>query len=182
MIPAVKWKAVLAMGILVIVVIAAGCTGEGSQVPAPPPTDAIQPGQALTAVGDVTGDGIAGGTIDTITFTVGLIPGKGPVDMEKFSIYYADTIATESLVPVKGFHGDPGPGEWGIMGVNNQVGNANDRLEDGEQVVIRINPRAYLPANRVATIAIISPGSTPLTIRRVAPPVILKENNILAPP
>jgi hypothetical protein len=64
--------------------------------------------------------------------------------------------------------------------VNNQVGNANDRLEDNEQAVIRINPRAYLPANRVCTIVVISPGSTPLTIRRIAPPVILQTNNILA--
>jgi archaeal flagellin FlaB len=179
-IPAVKWQAIFAIGILVIVVIAAGCTDEGSQVPVPPPTDAVLPGQALVATGDVTGDGIAGGTIDTITFTVGLAPGTGPVDMEKFSIYYADTIVTETLLPVKGFHGDPGQGEWSILRVNNQVGNANDRLEDNEQAVIRINPRAYLPANRVCTIVVMSPGSTPLTIRRIAPPVILQTNNILA--
>ena len=183
MIPAVKYQVFLAIGILIIMIIAAGCIDEESQVPALPPTDALQPGQVLVAVGNVTGDGIAGGTIDTITFTVGLAPGQGPVDMEKFSIYYADTIATESLTPVKGFHGEPGQGEWGILNVNNQVGNANNRLEDGEQVVIRINPRAYLPANRLVTLAVISPaGGPPLTIRRIAPTVILKENNILSPP
>jgi archaellin len=180
-IPAVKWQAFFAICMLVIVVFAAGCTDEESQVQVPPPSEILQPGQVLVAVGDVTGDGIAGGTIDTLTLTLGLAPGKGPVDMEKFSIYYADTVATESLVPVKSFHGEPGQGEWGIVGVNNQVGNANNRLEDNEQVVIRINPKAYLPANRVVTIAVIPPGGPPLTIRRVAPPVILKENNILAP-
>jgi hypothetical protein len=181
-IPVLTWHSLLATGILIIVIITAGCTDEAAPGPVPGPTDALQPGQVLEAIGDATGDGLAGGTIDTITFTVRLVPGSGPVDMEKFSIYYADTIATESLVPVKGFHGDPGQGEWEILAVNNQVGNPNDRLEDDEQAVIRINPRAYLPANRLATIAVISPGSTPLTIRRVAPPVILKENNILLPP
>jgi archaellin len=176
-----KYQMVLAIGILLLTIIAAGCTDEESQVSAPSPTDAIQPGQVLVAVGDVTGDGIAGGTIDTLTFTIALVPGTGPVDLEKLSIYYADTIDTESLVPVKGYWGNPLTGEWGIMNVSNQVGAANNRLEDKEQVIIRINPHAYLPPNRVVTIVVMSPKSTSLTIRRVAPPTILKENNILAP-
>jgi archaellin len=177
----VKLHTFLVMGILIAVVLAAGCTDETAPPQTPPAMGAVQPGQVLVAVGDVTGDGIAGGTIDTLTFTVGLVPGKGPVDLEKISIYYADTINTETLVPVKGYWGYPATGEWGIMNVTNQVGAVNNRLEDKEQVIIRINPHAYLPANRVVTIVVMSPKSTPLTLRRIAPPTILKENNILAP-
>jgi archaellin len=167
---------------LIVAVLAAGCTDEETTGPvAQPAVDAVHPGQVLTLIGDVTGDGIEGGTIDTITFMVGLVPGKGPVDMEKITIYYADTIQTETLVPVEGYRGDPPQGAWGILNITNEIGKSNNRLEDTEQFTIRINPRAYLPANRMVTIAVRYPAGTPLTIRRFAPPTIIKENNILVP-
>jgi archaellin len=178
---AVKLQFFIVIGILIVVILAAGCTEEAPPDLTLPPSDIIQPGQVLMTTGDVTGDGISGGTIDTITFTVGLVPGKGPVDMEKISIYYADTIETETLEPVAGFRGDPPRGKWGIMGVKNEIGAPNNRLEDQEQFVLRINPWAYLPANRMVTIVVRTPTGTPLTLRRIAPPTILKENNILAP-
>jgi hypothetical protein len=179
---AVRWQSLLLIGMLIVAVLAAGCTDEEPTGPvAQPAGDVVQPGQALTLIGDVTGNGIAGGTIDTITFTVGLVPGKGPVDMEKITIYYADTIQTETLVPVEGFRGDPPQGDWGILNVTNEIGKSNNRIEDTEQFTIRINPRAYLPANRMVIIAVRSSTGTPLTIRRFAPPTIVKENNILAP-
>jgi archaellin len=179
---AVRWQSLLLIGMLIVAVLAAGCTDEEATGPvAQPAVDVVQPGQVLTLVGDVTGDGIAGGTIDTITFTVGLVPGKGPVDMEKITIYYADTIQTETLVPVEGFRGDPPQGDWGILNVTNEISKSNNRIEDTEQFTIRINPRAYLPANRMVIIAVRSPTGTPLTIRRFAPPTIIKENNLLAP-
>jgi archaeal flagellin FlaB len=180
-IPSVKNHVFLTLGILVLIVIAAGCTDEEVQAPPPAPADTVLPGQALVAIGDVTGDGIAGGTIDTITFTLGLAPGAGPVDLEKLSIYYADTIDTESLRPIRGFYGNPATEEWGILNITNQIGSANNRLEDKEQAIIRINPHAYLPPNRIVTIVVMSPKSTPLTIRRIAPPTIQAQNNILAP-
>jgi archaellin len=177
----VKWQFFIVVGMLIFVVLVAGCTEEAPPGPAPPATDVVQPGQVLALIGDVTGDGIAGGTIDTITFTVGLLPGKGPVDMEKISIYYADTIDTESLEPVTGYRGDPPRGKWGILNVTNEIGTPNNRLDDQEQFVIRVNPWAYLPAKRMVTIVVRTPTGTPLTIRRIAPPTILKENNILLP-
>jgi len=179
---AVNWQSYLVVGILIAAVLIAGCTDEDSSVPVPPPTDVVQPGQVLTVVGDVTGDGIPGGTIDTITITVALAPGQKPVDMEKISIFYADTIRTETILPVEGYRGDPPTGYWGILDVKNQVGNTNNRLEDQEQFTIRINPKAYLPANRMMTLVVrTSDGAVPLTIRRFAPPTIIKENNILTP-
>lgn len=178
---AVKSKFPLLILMLVAMVLIAGCTDEDTAVPATTPAlDPVLPGQVLVNAGDVTGDGIAGGTIDTITFTVGLAPGSKPVDMEKITIYYADTIKTETLLPVNGYRGNPPAGYWGIMGVNNEIGNPNNRLEDKEQFVIRINPRVYLPANRMVTIVVRSPGAvTPLTIQRIAPATILATNNIL---
>ena len=177
-----KFQSLLMIGIVVLLVLTAGCTDEEPTDLALPPKDNIQPGQVLVTIGDVTGDGLAGGTIDTITFTLGLAPGAtGPVDMEKISIVYADTIKTETLVPVEGYRGDPARGEWGILGITNEIGSPNNRLDDKEQYIIRINPWAYLPANRMVTIVVRTATGTPLTFRRVAPPTIIQTNNILAP-
>lgn len=179
-----RYQPIIIIAFLIAAVFLAGCTDE-DQVP---PTDSISvepvlPGQELVLVGDVTGDGLAGGTIDTIDITVALAPGAKPIDMEKISIVYADTIKTETLIPVEGYRGDPPQGCWGIIGVNNEVGSPNNRLEDKEQFVIRLNPRAYLPAKRMAII-VVRPhsGSAPLTIRRFAPPEIAAHGNILTPP
>jgi hypothetical protein len=179
-----RYPIILIITLLVAAVFFAGCTDEDL----PPPVDTLPaepvlPGQELVVVGDVTGDGLAGGTIDTIDITVALAPGAKPIDMEKISIVYADTIKTESLIPVEDYWGAPPMGCWGILEVKNQVGDKNTRIEDKEQFVIRLNPRAYLPAKRMAIIVVRSPASgTPLTIRRFAPPEILAQGNILSPP
>jgi len=180
----VKWQPILLAALMILAVLTAGCTEDEPPAVAPPlSSDVMLPGQELVSVGDITGDGIAGGTIDTITFTVALAPGVKSVDMERFSIFYADTIRTESLIPVAGYHGDPPTGCWGIQTVNNEIGAPNNRLEDKEQAVIKINPKAYLPAKRMVTIVVRTPtGTTPLTLRRVAPPTILAQGNILTPP
>lgn len=181
--PTVRWQVLFLVSLIAGIMLTAGCTEE---VPPPAPLsspDPLLPGQSLIVSGDITGDGIAGGTIDSITIPVSLAPGKTSVDMEKVSVYYADTIRTETLLPVSGFRGDPGQGGWGILEVKNEVGNPNNRLEDKEQFVIRINPKAYLPAKRAVTIVIRAPGDiNPLTIRRVAPSTILAQGNILTPP
>lgn len=178
-----KWQILVAVCLIAGFIFTAGCTDE-SPPPAPHVSaDSILPGQSLIVSGEVTGDGIAGGTIDTITIPVSLAPGTSSVDMEKISVYYADTVRTETLLPVSGFRGDPGQGGWGIIGVNNEVGKPNNRLDDKEQFLIRINPKAYLPANRAVTIAIRVPGDVnPLTIRRIAPPTIIAEGNIMRVP
>lgn len=179
-----KWQILVAVGLIAGLLFAAGCTDEDTPPPAPrSAADPVLPGQSLTVSGEVTGDGIAGGTIDTITIPVSLAPGKTSVDMEKLSVYYADTIRTETLLPVSGFRGDPGQGGWGIIAVNNEISNPNNRLDDKEQFLIRINPKAYLPANRAVIIVFRTPEDVnPLTIRRIAPPTILAEGNILKAP
>jgi archaellin len=183
----VKWQSVFMMVILTTFLFSAGCTDEGvaGQGPGIPP-DAVKPGQVLQVMGEVTGEGQLGGTlvsgtIDTITFTIGLAPGAKSVNMENVSIVYADAIRTETLVPVEGFRGDPPDGAWGIMHVINEIGKPNNRLEDQEQFVIRINPRAPLVPRQLITISVKTPAGIPLTIRRVSPPTIMRENNILAP-
>jgi hypothetical protein len=99
--------------------------------------------------------------------------------MENISIVYADAIRTESLEPVKSYRGDPLQGSWGILEVMNEIGNPNNRLEYEEQFVIRINPKAPLVPRQFITIIIRPPSGTSLTIRRVSPPTIIQENNIL---
>jgi archaellin len=177
----VKWLSTLVIVIIVAAVIAAGCADEENSNPLMPAADAVLPGQVLMNMGNVTGNGIPRGTIDTITFTVGLVPGEKSVNVENISIVYADAIRTESLVPVEGFYGDPPPGSWGILEVQNQVGTPNNRLEFEERLVIRINPKAPLVPLQFVTIIVKPPSGTSLTIRRVSPPTIIKENNLLTP-
>jgi nitric oxide reductase large subunit len=85
--------------VLILLILTAGCSDTSSEAP-PLPTmstlpvsgDKIQEGQILQSIGNVTGQGIPGGTIDTITFTVGLIDNHKSVDMEQLTIVYADAI------------------------------------------------------------------------------------------
>lgn len=172
--------------ILIALVFAAGCNDEMPAAPPPPQTGVVMPGQVLYSIGAVTGSGQLGGhlvsgTIDSITFTVGLVPGEKEVDMEKITIVYADAIRTEMLVPVKGFRGDPPDGAWGILEVRDELGEKNNRLEFEEKFVIRINPKAPLVPRQLITISVKAPSGTPLTIRRISPSTIMAENNILAP-
>ncbi len=177
----VKWLPALVVVILITSVLAAGCFEEGIPTPVLPVADAVLPGQVIVNIGNVTGEGIPRGTIDTIAFTIGLVPGEKSVNMENISIIYADAIRTESLMPVDGFRGDPPQGSWGILEVQNEVGTPNNRLEYEERFIIRINPKAPLVPLQFITIIIKTSSGTPLTIRRVSPPTIIKENNVLNP-
>ena len=164
-------------------ILAAGCIGDDTSAPAPAtaaPQGTLQPGQVFQVFGDVTGVGIPRGTVDTITFTVGLTPDIKTLDMEKLSIVYADAIRTETLTPVAGFRGDPQPGEWGIIAVQKEVGKPNNRIEYEEQFVIRINPKAPIVPNQVITILLKPPTGNPTSIRRITPTTIMTDN-ILAP-
>jgi len=176
-----KWLSLLVIVIITMAVFTSGCTDEENSGLIVSAADAILPGQVLVMIGNVTGNGIPRGTIDTITFTVGLVPGEKSVNLEQISVIYADAIRTESLVPVEGFYGDPPQGSWGILEVQNEIGSPNNRLEFEERVVIRINPKAPLVPRQFITIIIKPPAGTSLTLRRVSPPTIIKENNILTP-
>ncbi|HEX3001173.1 MAG TPA: hypothetical protein VHN82_02215 [Methanoregula sp.] len=180
-----KWQSVaMIISLLIATVLIAGCTEEEILPPRDSiPSDPVLPGQQLVLAGDVTGAGLERGAIDTVDIPVALAPGVKPVDIEKTIIIFADTIKTETLIPVEGYWGDPPQGSWGIVGATNQVGSQNNRLEDKEQIVIRINPRSYIPAKRMIIVVIRSPpGTNPLTIRRVAPSTVTAQGNIFTSP
>ncbi len=174
-----KWQYLFIMSILFTVVLAAGCTDNAPPGPAPVVV-ATEPGQELYVAGDITGDGIPRGTIDTITITIGLVPGESSVNMENISIVYADAIRSETLIPVEGYRGDPPQGTWGILNVQGELGGSNNRLEYEEKFVIRINPKNPLVPRQLITISVATDNGTPLTIRRISPATIIKENNVLA--
>jgi archaellin len=177
-----KWFFVLLALVLVSCVLASGCLGEDTPVPVPAATNPhgnLQPGQVLQVFGDVTGSGIPRGTVDTITFTVGLSPEIKTMDMEKLAIVYADAIRTETLSSIEGYRGNPPPGSWGILSVQNEVGNTNNRIEYEEQFVIRVNPKAPIVPNQVITIMLKTPNGTPTSIRRITPTTIMAENLLL---
>jgi len=173
--------------VLILLIFTAGCTDTSEDMPPLPTMSTLPPlpgsnpqvGQILQNFGDVAGQGIPGGTIDTITFTVGLINSSKSVDMEQLAIVYADAIRTESLYPVEGFHGDPPKGYWSIISVENEIGNPNNRLDNEERFVIRINPKAPLVPGQMITIDVKPPNGRSLTIRRFAPPTIQADNILL---
>ena len=167
------------IGLLVAAVFFSGCTGDEPAAPRPV-TGPVEPGQVLYLTGDVTGAGVLHGTIDTITLTTGLVTGEMPLNMEDVTIIYADAVRTETLIPVEGFRGEPPQGTWGVVAVNGELGSPNNRMEYEEQFVLRLNPSSPLVPRQVITIIITPEGTTPLTIRRVSPPTILEQNNILA--
>jgi hypothetical protein len=178
-----KWHFIFLTLVLVSGIFAVGCIGEDTSASVPAaikPLDNLQPGQVLQVFGDVTGLGIPGGTVDTITFTIGLVPDIKTLDIEKLVIVYADAIRTETISPIAGFRGDPQKGEWGILSVQKEVGTPNNRIEYEEQFVIRVNPKAPIVPNHVITIILKTPNGTPTSIRRITPTTIMAEN--LLPP
>jgi archaellin len=169
---------------LIICVFPAGCITE--KTPASVPVGGSIPveGVMVQNIGDVTGQGVVlqgvpRGTIDTITFAIGLAPGIKSVDLNNLTIVYADAVRTEILIPVEGYRGTPPPGCWGIIDRVNDLGYPDMRLEYEEQYIIRINPKAAVVPNQVITISVKPKEGKPLIIRRVAPSTIFEKDNIL---
>jgi archaellin len=171
---------------LVFAVFFAGCMSEDTPPPAPVAGGGIaDKGVLIQSIGDVTGQGVilAGvprGTIDTITFTLGLAPGVRSIDLSNMTIVYADAVRTEILMPVDGYRGMPPAGYWGIIDSINEVGGKNMRLDFEKQLVIRINPKAPVVPNQVFTISVKPVEGRPLIMRRVAPSTIAESDNILS--
>jgi archaellin len=169
---------------LVLAGFSAGCISEDTPAPAPAAGNVPQPGVLIQATGDVTGQGVIlqgvpRGTIDTITFTIGLAPGTKTVDLNGTTIAYADSVRTELLTPVEGYRGDPPQGYWGIIDSVNEMGTHNMRLDYEKQFIIRINPKAPVVPNQVITISVKPKGGKALMIRCVAPSAISETDNIL---
>jgi archaellin len=170
---------------LVFCVCSAGCVTEETPQPTPAGVSIPQEGVLIQTIGNVTGQGVIlqgvpRGTIDTITFAIGLAPGVKTLDLDNMTIVYADAVRTEILTPVDGYRGNPPQGYWGITDVVNEVGNPNMRLDFEEQFVIQINPKAPVVPNQVITISVKPKESKPLVIRRIAPSTIEENDNILS--
>jgi archaellin len=169
---------------LIAGVFSAGCTGDDTPAPGPVGGSPPQPGVLIRHIGNITGQGVIlqgvpRGTIDTITFTIGLAPGARSLDLDNMTIAYADAVRSEILTPVKGYRGIPPQGYWGVVDAVNELGTPNMRLDYEEQLVIRINPKAPVVSDQVVTISVKPPEGKPLVIRVVAPSEIFETDNIL---
>jgi len=169
---------------LVFCVFSACCISEDTPAPVPIGRTFSQAGVLIQSIGDVTGqgvvlEGVPRGTIDTITFTIGLAPGVKTVDLNNLTIVYADAVRTEVFSPIAGFRGNPPAGYWGIIDIVNELGNRNMRLDFDEQFIIRINPKAPVVPNQMITISVKPAEGRPLVIRRIAPSTIFETDNIL---
>jgi archaellin len=170
---------------IVFCVLFSGCVSDDAPPPVPAGGDEPQAGVLIHNVGDVTGqgvvlEGVPRGTIDTITFTIGLVPGIRTIDLNNLTVIYADAVRTEVFTPVAGYRGNPPAGYWGIISVLHELGNPNMRLDYEEEFVIRINPRAPVVPNQVITISVKPDEGKPLIIRRIAPSTIVEPDNILS--
>ncbi len=172
--------------VFILLILSAGCIDTPSESPPIPtmstfPVPGANPNDTplLQIFGDVTGLGIPGGTIDNITFTVGLTDVHKTVNIENLTIVYADAIRTETLHPVKGFYGDPPQGYWSIVREENKIGSPNNRLDFEERFTIKINPKAPLVPGQFITLDIKPSNGRSLTIRRVAPPTNQADNILL---
>ena len=174
-----KLQYLLVTMILIALVCATACTEEETSGPAWEARSPARPGQLMVAIGDVTGTGIPGGLIDTITFKVGLAPNATSVRMENVSIVYADAVRSETLTPVAGIRGNPPQGSWGVVEVKDEEGTPNTRLEYDEQFVIRLNPKAPLVPRQLIMIVVQPPSGPPLTLRRVAPATVVGGDAVL---
>jgi archaellin len=170
--------------ILVLCFFSAGCISEDTPAPAPIGGNIPQKGVLIQNTGEITGQGVIlqgvpRGTIDTITFTIGLAPGVKTIDLTNMTVVYADAVRTEILTPIEEYRGSPPPGYWGIIDSVHELGDPNMRLDFEEQLVIRINPRAPVVPNQVITISVKPKDGKALVLRRVAPSAIVENDNIL---
>jgi len=185
--PRAAWRALLPAGVLVLAVLLAGCTGTSSGTVSPPPTPTFAPGQVLQVIGDVTGNGfmltgVPRGTIDTVTFTIGLVPGIQAVNLDNLTVIFVDAVHTTTLGPVDNLTGTPGKGQWGIVAFKNQPGKPNHRLDFDKEAVISVGLKDYLVPGELFTIVVKPAEGKALSITRVAPHQIAAGDNVLGPP
>jgi len=173
---------VLICMILMAGILAAGCTDESPQDPAPVAATSFSgsgSNSPLQVIGGVTGQGSTGKTIDIITFTVGLASGYTNIPMDTLSIIYADAIRTETLKPVEGFRSEnPPQGSWSIVRVENEIGSPNNRLSFEERFIVRVNPTNPIVPGQVITILLKPQDGGTLNIRGIAPSSIGFDNII----
>ncbi len=185
--PGSRWIFTMIAGVvLVAAVLLAGCTGTSPDAPPLPAPKTFSAGQVLQVIGNVTGVGVipAGvprGTIDTITFTISLVPGATAVNLDNLTVIYADALHTMTLSPFPGFMGEPPGGSWGITAINKQFGPPNHRLDFDKQAVITINPKVAIVPGQVVTIAVKPLEGPAVTLRILSPSTIVQGVNAFTP-
>src|SRR5512136_747538 len=99
---------------LIVSALSSGCISDDNPAPVPAGERIRQPGVLIQTIGDITGQGVIlqgvpHGTIDTVTFTIGLAPDARTADLNNMTVVYADAVRSEILTPVKGYRGTPPP-------------------------------------------------------------------------
>ena len=180
-----QYSGIMAGVVMVAAVLLAGCTSASPAATPPATPVTFQHGQVIQVIGDVTGRGfIPAGvpreTIDTITFTIGLVPGVKRVNLDNLTVVYADAVHTMTLTPVAGLRGEPQAGSWGIVAFKNEFGPSNHRLDFDKQAVITVYPKSVIVPGQVITIAVKPAEGPALTIRCVSPSTIVTGDNVLS--
>jgi flagellin FlaB len=136
-----------------------------------------QASSAIEIVGNVYGEGTAGGSIDTINFSIGLAAGATPVDIQKTVM----TFSTNSTIEQLGFSSgtevaNPAAGNWSISHQENSLGNKNMVLDNGEQFTITVKPKNSLSAYDSFNIDIKPAVGAALALHRTVPAYVDKMN------
>jgi len=138
-----------------------------------------QASSVLMPSGEVYGISESRSTIDMVNFTLSLSPGSDAIDFEKLVIVFSTPQRLEIVQNISGFTGgSTSPGTWAITSRENQRGNANLLLEDGEQFTISVHPAVGINPDERFSIEIRPPGGSSLGIERTAPSDIKAVNSL----
>ncbi|ACL17679.1 flagellin [Methanosphaerula palustris] len=135
-----------------------------------------QASSAVEIVGNVYGKGIAGTSIDTIVFSIGLAAGATPVDLNKTVLTFStgDTIETLAFAGSGSTDGSGTvtAGKWAISSQDNSLGAENKVLDSGEQFTITAMPSTALNAYAGFNIDVKPAAGAALAIHRTVPAYI----------
>jgi flagellin FlaB len=130
-----------------------------------------QASSAVEIVGNVYGQGTAGGSIDKVIFSLGLAAGATPVDINKTVLTFSTNSTVETLI-FDGGSTNVEPtlaGHWAISHEENSLGSDNKVLDSGEQFTITVKPTNALNAYDGFNIDVKPAVGAALAIHRTVP-------------
>jgi archaellin len=111
----------------------------------------------------------AGGDIEQITFNVGLISGRAPIDFERVTIKISTDKGEETLFPsVPLRKSAPSAGQWSIINVEKDYGASKNLLEEYKVFTISVYPATSISQNSKFIISIIPTQGSELVLERIA--------------
>jgi flagellin FlaB len=132
-----------------------------------------QASSAVEIVGNVYGQGTAGGSIDKINFSLGLAAGATAVDINKTVLTFSTNSSYQTLTFDQALESIPSqPGHWAISQEENSLGDKNKVLDNGEQFTLTVLPPEDLPAYTSFDIDVKPPVGAALAIHRTVPAYI----------